>query len=167
MASLLRKVIALARGVAALLFFALLICVLLGVVSRYAFNAPLTFTDEVAGYLFAGAVLLGMAVTAFHGGHIRVDVLLNPLRPRTRRRIEAAHWAISMGYVGLLLASGWLFFANAFDKGLRAPTVLQTPLALVAVVLPVSMALFLFERIVAPRHGGPRVPNDSDKGHGL
>jgi TRAP-type C4-dicarboxylate transport system permease small subunit len=164
---MLSTLIAATRAVAGLFFFGLLLCVFSGVVSRYLFNAPLTFTDEIAGYLFAGSALLGMTVTAFRGGHIRVDLFLARFGGAVRRRIEAAHWLISLVYVAILFVSGLDFFANALNKGLRAPTVLQTPVALVGVLLPISMALFLVERIAAIRRGRLSGPTDSEKGPGL
>lgn len=155
------RLIGLVRAVAGLSLFGLLLCVFAGVVSRYVFNAPLTFTDEIAGYLFAGASLLGMAVTAYRGGHINVDLLSNRLGAATRRAIDAVHLVVSVVFVGVLFVSGWYFFMNALNKGLRAPTVLQTPVALVGILFPIAMALFVLERIFALRGGRPRVPTDS------
>ena len=158
---MLAGLIGLARALAGLSLFGLLVCVFAGVVSRYLFNAPLTFTDEIAGYLFAGASLLGMAVTAYHGGHINVDLFSNRGSAAARRRIEVVHWVVSVVFVGILFASGWNFFENALSKGLRAPTVLQTPVALVGILFPIAMALFVLERIFAFRGSRPRVPTDS------
>src|SRR6201996_2925747 len=52
-----------------------------GVVSRYVFNSPLIWTDELAGFLFLWLAMLGTVVALRGDGHMRLTTLVNWVRP--------------------------------------------------------------------------------------
>jgi tripartite ATP-independent transporter DctM subunit len=56
-----------------------------GVVSRYAFDRPLVWVEELAGILFLWLVSLGAVIALSRGEHMRMTVLVAQLRPRTQR----------------------------------------------------------------------------------
>ena len=59
--------------------------------------------DDFAGFAMAGAVLLGLTYTLRSGGHVRMLVLLDRLRPATRRIAEAGCAGIGAAIVGALI----------------------------------------------------------------
>ncbi|MBV9860954.1 MAG: TRAP transporter large permease subunit [Alphaproteobacteria bacterium] len=57
-------------------------CILFaGVVSRYVFNAPLMWTDELANFLFLWLAMLGAVVALRRDGHMRLTTFVNWVRP--------------------------------------------------------------------------------------
>ena len=81
-------VITLASEVPAALLVALEIIILLaGVVARYVFNAPLTWSDELASILFLWLAMLGAVIALRRGEHMRLTTLVNRMAPRTRARV--------------------------------------------------------------------------------
>src|ERR1700745_1924893 len=57
-------------------------CILFaGVVSRYVFNRPLMWTDELANFLFLWLAMLGMVVALSRNEHMRLMTLINSLSP--------------------------------------------------------------------------------------
>ncbi|SNT30237.1 TRAP transporter, DctM subunit [Noviherbaspirillum humi] len=79
------------RGLAAIseipaaILVALEILVLLaGVTARYVFNAPLTWSDELASILFLWLAMLGAVIALRRGEHMRLTTLVNRLQPGTR-----------------------------------------------------------------------------------
>jgi len=80
--------------------FIMLLLVVANVIGRYAFNAPITGAFEITESLLVVIIMLGLALTQFHDGHIRVTILTRRL---PRRWAHAAH-------VGTLLL-GAVFFA--------------------------------------------------------
>ena len=57
-------------------------CILFaGVVSRYVFDNPLMWTDELANFLFLWLAMLGMVVALRRNEHMRLTTLINSLSP--------------------------------------------------------------------------------------
>ena len=81
-----------AAGLAALCLVGLLLMVLLSIFGRQL-NFHVPGTDAYAGYLMAGAGFLALAHTLKKGEHIRVTLLLNAVKGRTKRAIEI--WALA------------------------------------------------------------------------
>jgi TRAP-type C4-dicarboxylate transport system permease small subunit len=68
--------------------------VLAGIVGRLV-NHYIPGTDAYAGYCMAGAGFLALAHTLKRREHIRVTLLIEHVRPRTRRWLEIASLAIA------------------------------------------------------------------------
>lgn len=89
-----------AAALAALFMVGLLVMVLLAIVSRQLhFHVP--GTDAYAGYLMAGSGFLALAHTLKRGEHIRVTLLLNAIRGRSRKALEL--WALGLATLLALL----------------------------------------------------------------
>src|SRR5215468_4472130 len=52
-----------------------------GVVSRYVFNSPIIWTDELANFLFLWLSMIGTVVALRGNGHMRLTTLVNWVRP--------------------------------------------------------------------------------------
>jgi tripartite ATP-independent transporter DctM subunit len=65
--------------------------VLLGVATtaRYAFNSPLTWSDELATVLFIWLSMLGSVVALRRGEHMRLTAFVRGLSPTWRARVDA------------------------------------------------------------------------------
>jgi TRAP-type C4-dicarboxylate transport system permease small subunit len=88
-------------GVAAVFMVLLLLAVLLSVVSReIGFNVP--GIDMYAGYMMAGAGFMALAHTLKRGEHIRVTLVLQSLKPRTKRLFEIGSLSVAMVLAALL-----------------------------------------------------------------
>lgn len=79
------RVIAFLSEVPAAILVVLEIAILLaGVVARYVFNAPLTWSDELASILFLWLAMLGAVVALRRGEHMRLTTLVNRIKPEKR-----------------------------------------------------------------------------------
>ena len=83
-----------AEAVGAALVLAATCILFAGVVSRYVFNSPLMWTDELANFLFLWLAMLGAVVAFRRDGHMRLTTFVNSLSP------ERAQW---LGTVGALV----------------------------------------------------------------
>src|SRR6266516_4210680 len=71
------RILALATEIPAAILVSIEILVLLaGVVSRYVFNRPLTWTDELASILFLWLAMLGAVIALRRDEHMRLGVLV-------------------------------------------------------------------------------------------
>src|ERR1700750_435425 len=60
-------------------------CILFaGVVSRYVFNSPLIWTDELATFLFLWMAMFGAVVAVRRGGHMRLTTFVDWVAPNVR-----------------------------------------------------------------------------------
>jgi tripartite ATP-independent transporter DctM subunit len=83
------KVLAWTTEVPAALLVAVEILVLLvGVISRYVFNRPLTWSDELASILFLWLAMIGSVIALRRSEHMRLAFLVGLAPPRWRRFLE-------------------------------------------------------------------------------
>lgn len=89
-----------AAALAALFMVGLLAMVLLSIVSRQLhFHVP--GTDAYAGYLMAASGFLALAHTLKRGEHIRVTLLLNALKGKSKKAMEI--WSLTVATLLALL----------------------------------------------------------------
>lgn len=63
---------------------------LIGVISRYVFNSPIIWANELAEMLFLWLVSLGAVIALDKSEHMRMTLVLNRMSPRWRRLAERA-----------------------------------------------------------------------------
>ena len=75
-------------------------CILFaGVVSRYVFNSPIMWTDELANFLFLWLAMLGTVVAFRRDGHMRLTTLLSSLSPNRRQWLETVGSLVVIAFV--------------------------------------------------------------------
>ncbi len=85
---------------------------LAGVISRYVFNAPLTWSDELASILFLWLAMLGAVIALRRGEHMRLTTIVNALPPSARAFVESLAMALVLLFVALLLRPAWEHFED-------------------------------------------------------
>jgi tripartite ATP-independent transporter DctM subunit len=70
-----------AEAAGALLVLAETVILFAGVVSRYVFNSPIIWTDELANFLFLWLSMIGAVVALRHDGHMRLTTFVNWCAP--------------------------------------------------------------------------------------
>ncbi len=90
------------HAVAAALVVALLATVTAGIVSRAA-NHPLSFTDELSGYLMVWLACFGWMIATRRNAHIRIRFFLDLLPARLHRTLEVLIQA-SCALLGVVVA---------------------------------------------------------------
>ncbi|MBA7549911.1 hypothetical protein ES705_42414 [subsurface metagenome] len=121
-------------------FAMLLVCA--DVVMRYALNRPIPWSLEVCEYILVGIVSLGMAWLLREEGHIRVDFLLNRLKPSSQDLVNGSTSAFN-AVVMLIIA--WYGLKASFhfaQTGAVEEDILLLPKAVL--LIPLSIGCFLF-----------------------
>ena len=67
-----------------LLIIPLTVVVIYEVVMRYVFNAPTVWGFEATTFIYGVHFMLGLAYTAVHDGHVKVDIFTSRAKPRTQ-----------------------------------------------------------------------------------
>jgi TRAP-type C4-dicarboxylate transport system permease small subunit len=98
------------------------------VFKRYVLGTPVTWTDELSGYLVVAIVMFGAAETLQRGDHISVDLLTGRLRSTGRRL--AAVWGMIAAILVMLaiLVSGITAVRFSYDFGVYSDGYLAVPM---------------------------------------
>lgn len=136
-----------ARGLEVLtivLFTALVIDVLWGVISRYWPGIPPSdWTEELGIYLLVWVSLLGSALTYRERGHLGVDYLVSHFDPAARRLSAIFVELCVIAFAGFALChGGYLLVRETLASGQLTP-VLQWKTGYMYVVVPVSGLFFV------------------------
>ncbi len=105
------------------------------VFQRYVLGTPLTWTDELSGFLVVGMVMLGAAETLRRGEHISVDLLSS--KATGKRKTALGIWAyLTTALVSAVIAiSAWEAVEFSWKIGVYSDGYLEAPLWIPQAVL--------------------------------
>jgi TRAP-type C4-dicarboxylate transport system permease small subunit len=129
---------------AALATVAILVIICIETVLRQ-FQASLLVTDEIAGYLNAAVIFLGLAWTLRQGGFIRVEILYDRAAGHLK---QALRWLIVLTATAFTAVALWVCFRQvtyAFNSDLRAISVIETPEWIPQSMMVVGLAVLLLQ----------------------
>lgn len=126
------------------LMVAIVLDVLLQVISRYIFQSPFGFTDELAGYLLIWVGLVGAAFATGEKQHLAIDLISMKLGDQNRRYHTLIIYFFMALFTLLVLIIGgvWLVYTSFLYQQVSAA--LQLPLGVVYLVVPLSGFLILY-----------------------
>lgn len=130
---------------AAVLVIAEVVVLFAGVISRYVFDRPLVWSDELASLCFLWLGLLGACVALRRGEHMRMTAMVAALPPRGRAFIEVLAIAASAAFLVLILVPAYRFALN--ETFITTPA-LGISAAWRASALPVCAALMILIALV-------------------
>lgn len=113
------------------------------VLMRYFFNEPQLFVDELTSFILVGIIFLGTGPTFYRGGHIRVDLVINHLRPQTQGKLRIITLSIGLALLGVVthetLVSAWVAYRME-----RVSAVMLYPIWIAMLLVPLGLALMAF-----------------------
>src|ERR1700732_2731737 len=74
-----------------------------GVVSRYVFHRPLTWTDELASILFLWLAMLGSVIALRRGEHMRLTAIVARVPARWAALMETVAAMVALAFVVLMI----------------------------------------------------------------
>jgi tripartite ATP-independent transporter DctM subunit len=130
---------------AAVVVVAEVLVLLIGVISRFVFNHPLTWSDELASIMFLWLAMLGSAIAQRRGQHMRMTALVGMCSVRVRGLLEAVGAAAPAVFLLLILGPAYNFTEDQ--------TFVHTPAlglndAFRAAALPAGVVLMLLASLV-------------------
>lgn len=136
---------------ATLLFVGITVSICAEVLLRYGFNSPIAWVVEVTEYSLLWITFLGAAWVLRHGGHVRVDILLQYLSPAALRMCGLISSAMGALTSAILLGFGAHATYSAMMRGAFKPTGIDIPTWMIIVVIPAGglLLMFRFARLFA------------------
>ena len=130
--------------VATMALAALLVVMSLQVISRYAFDSPFSWTDEVSRHLYIYMVFFGASAAIRDRSHVAVSMAVAYLPASARLVAALAMNALILAFLGVMIWAGW----KLVQRNLDVPTVtLEIPLAIVYAVVPITAVSMIWRTI--------------------
>ncbi|MFC1980535.1 TRAP transporter small permease [Chloroflexota bacterium] len=138
----------------ALLIF-MMLAVSMEVVQRYFLNRPSVWVIEISEILLLYMTFLGAAWLQRREGHVRIDLVLNRLKPKIQILLGIITSIIGVVISCVLFWYGVRVTWDYFQRGLLTPTYLAFPYAPILVIIPIGgfMLLIQFLRSTMRCHG--------------
>ncbi len=118
------------------------------VISRKLFNFSTLLADEAAGYLLVGIVFLGMAYCLSTRGHIFVEFVFDRVPFKLRNWLRLVSYIIAIAYVSLVIYTSTKLAADSYRLSAKSYGMLQVPLVLFQILVPIGMFLFAVQLVV-------------------
>ena len=112
------------------------------VISRYFFNAPTSWSIEIAIYIFVAIAFLGLSVAQRSGSHVQVEILVSRLDGPRRTQVELVACWVSLFFVAVAAWQMAKFNYREYLNDTRDWGLLATPQWIPE--LAVSFGLILF-----------------------
>ena len=117
------------------------------VLSRYVFQSPSSFTDELARFLLIWLGMLGAAYVAGHNEHLAIDILPSKLTGKAKNNLMIFIHVIIIAFsVPVMIFGGSNLVYITYILGQKSTT-LQIPLAYVYTIIPISGVLILIYQV--------------------
>src|SRR5690554_6725431 len=121
------------------------------VVSRYVFQSPSSFTDELSRYMLIWLGMLGAAYVAGKNEHLAIDILPQKLTGKPKMRLMIFIHIVIIAFVlpVMILGGGNLVYITYVLE--QKSATLQVPLAYIYAIIPISGLLVLYYQISSIR----------------
>ena len=130
--------------IASVMMAGLMIIVCIDLTLRYFFNSPLLWGTEVTEILLLYITFLGMAWVFKEDGHVVIDVFTGKATGRKKKIFNGISYFLVGIVSAVLIYYGFYAALDHFKRGVFNPTVIETPIALIIIVIPIgSIPLFL------------------------
>lgn len=127
------------------------------VVSRYVIGHSSIWVTEVAGYLLAAGLFMGLGRIYRLDAHVRMSAVLDAVQPRTAYVLYLLGDLIVLGFGLVLLWQTGQLAMDAYDFNWRSSTLLEAPLYIPQMAMTLGAAVFVLEVI---NTGAARRPSD-------
>ncbi len=98
------------------------------VFQRYVLGTPLTWTDEMSGFLVVAIVMLGAAETLRRGEHISVDLLTSKATGRRKKALGIWSYLATAFLAAVIFISTWEAVKFSYTIGVYSSGYLEAPL---------------------------------------
>ncbi|MES2977839.1 MAG: TRAP transporter small permease [Pseudomonadota bacterium] len=131
--------------VGAIILVLMLLLIALSVVLRYAFNAPITWADQVATYGLVYMTFIGAPRVLARRGHVSVDILEASLNPHRQKLLR-----VFVDVVGMLYCVAFCYLAlrelnRVVTRGAEFSDAFTVPQWIVYWVIPFGAAMLALQ----------------------
>lgn len=116
------------------------------VAMRYIFSSSLSWSEELARYIFIWQTWLGTSLAVKYDKHIRVDVLKNFLSFSKQKKLDNIIRIIWIIFIAYLAYQGFKLTSMQFARNQLSPA-LEIPLGFAYASMPIGCCFMIFRLI--------------------
>lgn len=128
------------------LIFAMSFIIFIQVIMRYVFHSSLTWSEELARYLFVWLVYFSVSFTAKRQKHIRIDAAINLYPKKLRPYIDILSEVVVLAFSIFIAVTGVTVFHKIAWSGQMSPAI-GLPMQVVYAAPMIGMALTAIRQI--------------------
>ena len=128
------------------LIFAMSVIIFIQVIMRYVFQNSLTWSEELARYLFVWLVYFSVSFTARRQKHIRIDAAINLYPKKLRPYVEILSEVIVLAFSIFIAVTGVTVFNKIAWSGQMSPA-MGIPMQFVYAAPMIGLALTAIRQI--------------------
>lgn len=132
---------------AGIILIFIMLSVSLEVILRTFFNRPQIWVTEVTEVLLLYITFLGSAWLLREGGHVKVDIILGHLKPKTVAFLGIISSVIGVFVSITLTVYGFSVTLDYLQRGIYTPTAMEIPVSAIIVIIPIGALMLFFQFI--------------------
>jgi TRAP-type C4-dicarboxylate transport system permease small subunit len=148
----LKKALSVVNGIfifiASIMLIGLMFTTDLDLFLRYVFRSPIVGMTEITELLLLYITFLGTAWVFREDAHVVVDIVLSSLYGRSTKILKVVTNIFMILICFVFIYFGTLSTYDNFTRDVRNPTVLEMPIALATVIIPIGAFVLLLEVLV-------------------
>jgi TRAP-type C4-dicarboxylate transport system permease small subunit len=129
-------------AIACVTLLLLMVLIAFDVIGRYVFNSPIPGGYELTEYLMAVVVPLSVAYCMEQKSHVGVDLVVERISAKARRRVEIVTLTITLVLMGFIAWQNWVRFIELVAKP-EVSAVLRVPSYPFFLAIPVGFSAFV------------------------
>ena len=110
------------------------------VIMRYVFNNSLSWSEELARYIFIWQIWWGTSISMKHKEHISMDMLRNALHGKAKVCLQIFANLILLAFCVWLVINGWALVSSMMSRNTRS-VALRIPMWIIYSSLPFSQLM--------------------------
>lgn len=134
--------------IAGLMAVIMMLAIVYSVITRFFFNKPQPAVIELSGYMLLYTAFLGAPWLLRQDGHVRVDLLVDALKPRARAVLLGVTSIIGTLVSLVVLVWGSMITVDMFRRGVTVTNILETPQWILMAVIPIGGFFLTIEFIL-------------------
>jgi len=116
-------------------------------ITRYVFNVPFVWIIEMAQFLMAAYYILGGGYSMQLDAHVRMDVLYERWKPKTRAFMDSLTAFFLVFYLAIMVYGGFSSSTYSLKYNQTNYSAWAPPMAPIKIIMTVGIALMLLQAI--------------------
>lgn len=130
---------------AGILVIVALLSITASVATRYFLGKPIAWADEICGYILLYVTFLAAAWVLKIDGHVRIEIVVQRLKSKTRALLDAITSAISAAVCLILTWYSFKVTLNLFRTKYFTPTIMELPKFIFTAVIVIGSLMLCIE----------------------
>jgi len=144
----LEKIIKYSGYLASGLFISIGFIVSYEVISRYVFNAPTIWVNEISRFLQIWATYLALTYSFHKKDFIRITVLYDKIGDRGKKILDFISTIFIIFFSVFVVYYGWLIAYDSLEVGRTSSTILDLPSFLTELAIPLCFGFLLIRVLI-------------------